>query len=218
MNIVVPENLSEITLAQYMKFDLANKEDAENEFLIHRIINIFCSIPMKDCLKIPLNDAEEIAAEIASVLSQSSKLQTTFEHEGVRYGMIPDLTKISLGEFVDLEEYLKDTQTLNKAMAVLYRPITKEYKNIYDIEAYTSTRDTQEVMKSIPCSIATAATLFFWNLSSELVRDSHLYLQNTEKTKGLERTTLEKVSSQRNTDGSHPFIHWLKGTLPSLIK
>ena len=175
MQIQIPENLSEITLAQYMSFDLANKEDAENEFLLHRIINIFCGVRMKDCLRIPLQDAEDIAEEIAGVLSQSSKLQTTFEHKGVRYGLIPDLTKISLGEYVDLEEYLKDTQTLHKAMAVLYRPITKEYKDIYDIEDYTSTRETSEIMKSIPCNIATAATLFFWNLSNELVKDSQTY-------------------------------------------
>jgi hypothetical protein len=218
MTIQVPENLNEITLAQYMKFDSANKEDSENEFLIHRIINIFCGVRMKDCLKMPLQDAEEIAEEIAGVLSQTSKLQTTFEHNGVRYGMIPDLTKISLGEYVDLEEYLKDTQTLHKAMAVLYRPIVKEHKNIYDIGAYTSTRETAEEMKSIPCNIATAATLFFWNLSNELVRDSQAYLKRSLQENKENKTSQERDSSPKSTDGLRPYTHWLAETLPNLIK
>ena len=218
MQIQIPENLSEITLAQYMSFDLANKEDAENEFLLHRIINIFCGVRMKDCLRIPLQDAEDIAEEIAGVLSQSSKLQTTFEHKGVRYGLIPDLTKISLGEYVDLEEYLKDTQTLHKAMAVLYRPITKEYKDIYDIEDYTSTRETSEIMKSIPCSIATAATLFFWNLSNELVKDSQAYLIKSMSKESKKQTTLEKGNLHRSTDGLRPYTHWLVETLPNLMR
>jgi len=218
MQIQIPENLSEITLAQYMSFDLANKEDAENEFLLHRIINIFCGVRMKDCLRIPLQDAEDIAEEIAGVLSQSSKLQTTFEHKGVRYGLIPDLTKISLGEYVDLEEYLKDTQTLHKAMAVLYRPITKEYKDIYDIEDYTSTRETSEIMKSIPCNIATAATLFFWNLSNELVKDSQTYLSKSMSKESKKLTTLEKGNLQRSTDGLRPYTHWLVETLPNLMR
>ena len=40
MTIQVPENLNEITLAQYMKFDSANKEDSENEFLIHSVVYV----------------------------------------------------------------------------------------------------------------------------------------------------------------------------------
>ena len=217
MTIKVPEKLNEITLSQYMKFDSANKEDAENEFLIHRIINIFCNVSMKDCLKMPLQDAEEIAEEIAVVLSQTSKLSTTFEYDGIKYGMIPDFTKISLGEFVDLEEYLKDTQTLHKAMAVLYRPVVKEYKNMYDIEAYVSTKETEDIMKSMPCSIATSATLFFWNLSNELVRDSHLYLKSM-KAEELKMTSLERDNLLKSMGGLRPYTHWLVETLPNLMK
>lgn len=217
MNIVVPEKLSEITLKQYMDFSAANKEETESDFLVHRIINIFCGVDMRDCLKMELQDAEDIAQEIAEVLNQTTKLQSTFEHKGIKWGFIPNLSKISLGEYVDLEEYLKDTKTLHKAMAVLYRPITKEYKHIYDIESYEGASKYSEKLKDMPCDVATSATLFFYNLGSELATDSQVYLNILKQTKE-KSTTLEKDSSQKNMDGSLQYMHWLRETLQSLIK
>lgn len=218
MNVVVPEKLSEITLKQYMDFDAANKEESESQFLIHRMINIFCGVDMRDCFKMPLGDAEEIASEIADVLNQNSKLKTTFEHKGVTYGLIPDLTQITLGEYVDLEEYLKDTKTLNKAMAVLYRPVTKKYKSLYDIESYESALKYSEALADMPCDIATSATLFFYNLSNELSMDSRVFSKMLELKEKETQTSAERHSSQRSTDGSRPFTAWLKETLQNIMK
>lgn len=214
MNVLIPENINEITLSQYMDFDKSNKEDSDNEFLIHRIINIFCGIRMKDCLNIPLDEAEDIADTIAGVLQQESKLKTRFTHNNVEYGLIPNLSKITLGEYVDLEEYLKDTQTLHKAMAVLYRPVTKSFKDLYDIKPYTSANEHCEEFKSMPCGIATAATVFFWSLSKELLTDSLNYLPKELENK----TTVQNHNSQQNMDGSLAFSHWLKAILPDLTK
>jgi hypothetical protein len=218
MNIVVPEKLSEITLKQYIDFDKANKEESESQFLIHRMINIFCGVDMRDCFKMPLEDAEEIASEIADVLNQTSKLKTTFEHKGVEYGLIPDLTQITLGEYVDLEEYLKETSSLHKAMAVLYRPVTKKYRNLYDIEVYESAMKHSEALLDMPCDIATSATLFFYNLSRELSMDSQVFLKTLELQNKQTQTSAGSHSSQKSTDGSRLFTAWLKETLQSIMK
>ena len=216
MKITIPEKLSEITLKQYMDFDAANKEESESDFLVHRIINIFCGVDMRDCFKMQIQDAEEIAAEVAEVLNQHTTLQTTFEHRGIKWGFIPNLNKISLGEYVDLEEYLKDTKTLHKAMAVLYRPVTKQYKNIYDIEAYEGASKYAEKLIDMPCDVATGATLFFYNLGSELLQDSQVFLNILKQTTQTS-TTQEKDNLQKNTDGSLQSILWLKEMLQDLI-
>lgn len=216
MTITVPTDINEIKLEDYIKFEQGNKQDADSEFIVHRLINLFCGVRMRDAMKIPLNEAEDIAAEVAEVLQQDKPLQRTFELKGVRYGMIPNLSDISLGEYVDLEEFLKDTKTLNKAMAVLYRPITKEYKNIYDIEAYEGTGERGDLFKELPLGIATAATLFFYNLSNELLRAFPLYSLSTQEKK--EQTTQQKDSLHPSTDGSLPSIVFLKETLQNLMK
>jgi hypothetical protein len=216
MNITVPTDINEIKLEDYIRFEQGNKEDADSEFIVHRLINLFCGVRMRDAMKIPLQEAEEIAEEIAEVLQQDKPLQRTFEFKGVKYGMIPSLSDISLGEYVDLEEFLKDTKTLNKAMAVLYRPITKQYKDIYDIEAYEGTGDRADLFKEMPLGIATAATLFFYNLSNELLRAFPLY-SLTEKERQIV-TTQQKDNSQVSTAGSLASIVFLKETLQNLMK
>ena len=43
---------------------------------------------------------------------------------------------MSFGEYIDLDTNIGDWQKIEKAMAVLYRPVIKEYGNLYDIEDY----------------------------------------------------------------------------------
>lgn len=216
MNITVPTDINEITLEQYMKFDKSNSQDSDSEFIVHRILNIFAGVRMRDAMKFPVDDAEEIASEIALVLQQEKSLSRTFEFKGVQYGMIPNLSKMSLGEFVDLEEALKDTQTLNRAMAVLYRPITKQYKDIYDIEAYEGVEDREELFKELPLGIATAATVFFYNLSNALL--AAFPLSSLNQMEKENKTIAQKDNSQESTDGSLASIVYLKETLRSLMR
>ena len=46
MTITVPEKLNEITLRQYIAFDKANSEDADKDFLLHKLLSIFTGITM----------------------------------------------------------------------------------------------------------------------------------------------------------------------------
>lgn len=216
MTINIPETIDEIKLKEFQKFDLANKDNADGEFLINKMISIFCDISMKEALGLKLGQAEEIANDITEVLSQEGKFRQTFKFKDKEWGMIPNLTDITLGEYIDLEENLKDTQTLHKAMAVLFRPITKRYKNLYDIEKYEGASKYSESMKDLPVGIATASVVFFYDLSNELLKATPAYLEKLAKESS--KTTVQKDSSQENGDGSLQYIHWLKEMLPDLIK
>lgn len=213
MTIKVPERLSEITLKQYMSFDKANSEDADKDFLLHRLLSIFTGITMKEALAFPLDDAEDIATEIADVLSQDAKLQRTFTLKGVDFGMIPDFTNLTLGEYVDMEEYLRDTQSLNKAMAVLFRPITKRYKDLYSIEDYNGSKENAEFLLDMPVDVATASVVFFYRLGNVLLLDSQAYLsQETVESKIIQ----QKVTSLKSTDGLLASIAYARETLRNL--
>ena len=212
MTITVPEKLNEVSLRQYIAFDKANSEDADKDFLLHKLLSIFTGITMKEALAFPLEEAEDIATEIAGVLGQEAKLERTFELNGIKFGMIPDFTTLTLGEYVDLEEYLRDTQSLNKAMAVLFRPITKQYKDLYSIEPYNGTKENADYMLEMPVGIATASVVFFYRLGKELLLDSPTYLKSL-----MEKETIQhKETSQPNTDGLLASIAFAKETLQNL--
>lgn len=212
MKVTIPENINEITLSQYQRFDKANKGD-DQEFILHRLLSIFCGITMKEAMNIKLEDAEEIARDVADVLETEGSFKKTFKHNDKEWGFIPNLNDITLGEFVDLDENLKDTQTLHKAMAVLYRPIKKRFKGLYSIERYEGSSKYSEELKTMPLGVATAAVVFFYRLGNELALHSSHYFQNVKE---MTKTTLQKPSSEQNTAGLAAYISLVEEMLQNL--
>lgn len=214
MKVTIPETLNEITVEQFQKFDKANKSDDE-EFVLHKLISIFCGVSMREVLNIRLEDAEAIAEDIAEVLESEGRFERRFEHNGKEWGFIPNLEEISLGEFIDLDSYLKDTETLHKALAVLYRPVTKKHKDIYSIESYEGSKKYSDDMKTVPLGIATGATLFFYRLGNELLQhSSHSLAVAVKET----LTTRQKGNSQPSTDGFKAYTSLLEEMLRDLNK
>ena len=207
MKLEIPTLLNDITV---------NKEDADEEFLIHKTISIFCGISMKDVLTIDAQEAQEIALEIYAVLNQKAEFVDRFELNGVKYGFIPNLEDLSLGEYIDLETYLKDQKNLHKVAAVMYRPITKQYKELYDIESYNSDLKAQEVMKRAPIGIISQAVVFFYNIANELLADSPRYLER--EAKEAQETIQQQVNLLKNTDGLTQSTYLAKVMLETLNK
>lgn len=218
MTINIPESLKEITLKQYQDFTKTNEGSDDEQFVIHRLISIFCGITMKEALNIKLTDAESIAEDIVDVLNLNGKLQTTFTHNGKTWGMIPNLNDISLGEYVDLEEGLKSVQTFNRAMAVLYRPVTRKFSNMYDIEPYEGASKYQEETKTFPMDVVQSAVVFFWNLSNELVEHSPLYFQNLSKGTNQKKTTQLQDNSLKSGAGLEQYSSLVNLMLTDLKK
>jgi len=198
MKIQVPQDINDITVGEYIKFNEINKEDTDEEFLIHKTINIFCGMDMKDILNMDYEDAEMVASDIFTALSMTAKFSDKFTLDGVEYGFITSLEGLTLGEYIDLETYLKDQKDLHKAAAVMYRPIVKRYKDLYEIEPYSSSLKNQELMKGAPIGVISQAVVFFYNIANVLLKDSPNYLEDQQERM---KTILQPDSSLLNTDG-----------------
>ena len=84
-------------------------------------------------------------------------IQNTFFLDGKEYGFIPNLEQMKSGEYIDLTNNLgKD---ILASMAVMYRPITRKYRGVYDIEKYNGT-DNKEIFKNAPISVYLGAQVF----------------------------------------------------------
>lgn len=176
LKIKVPTSLDEITLGQYQAYAKVLTENGENEFTRQKMIEIFCNIDLKDLLQISFSDVQTISNELNELFNKKPPLSIEIDIDKQRFGFIPNLEQMSYGEFVDLDEYLKDISTWDKAMAVLYRPITSRLKSLYGIETYEGSHKYSDLMKELPYSIAYGAVVFFSTLKNELLTHSMSYL------------------------------------------
>jgi hypothetical protein len=123
------------------------------------------------------------------------------QHKWNGYGFIPDINKISFGEWLDLDTNCKDfPKNLPKLLSILYRPISSEIGTKYKIEQYTADHlANAKDFEQMPLSIANGALLFFSTIESELVTTSLSYLEQqiqTNLTKAMK--TMEEALQQAN--------------------
>jgi hypothetical protein len=176
MEFTIPATLRDVRLSQWQRYiDVydKNKDEDATEFLNKKVLEIFCDIKLSDVDKIGLNVFDNTLVHLSSVLNSKPELSQTFKLEGtdgvvVEFGMIPNLDKMSYGEFIDLEKYLFSDKELHKAMAVLYRPIKFKSKDKYLIHEYKGTSYMADVMKDTPLDVAISARVFFYRLATKL--------------------------------------------------
>ena len=213
INITIPENLNEITLYQYQRFEKLIKDNEPSEFVNQKTIEIFCNIELKDVARIRIAEVSEILKHINELLQHKPKLTTTFKLGVYEFGFIPKLEDLTAGEYIDIENYLGDTQTLHKAMAVLFRPIKNKVNKLYTIEDYESSDKYSEVLKYMPLDVALGCMLFFSTLLNDCVSGLTDYIQNEAEQSEQVKKILEK-----NGVGINQFTQQLKETFSTLTQ
>ena len=180
LKLNIPETLEEITLEKYQEYSKLIKDNPDSEFTRQKTIEIFCGVDLKSLLQISISDVNSISEHLNNLFTAKPDLSIEIDINGTRFGFIPNLEQMSYGEFIDLDEYLKDVSTWHNALAVLYRPITNRLKQLYSIEKYETSEKYAEQMKQLPFSIAYGAVLFFYDLRNELLSVSMDYLEKLQ--------------------------------------
>jgi hypothetical protein len=207
LKVVVPTDLSEITLEQYQKFA---RLEGDEEFLTHKMLEVFCNVPLNKLPNVKFKSLSGVVNRLNGMFATKPSLKQEFTLGGQTFGFIPNLEDITFGEYVDLDNYMADTQELHKTMAILYRPITQRAGKRYDIEQYESAEKYGELMKQAPMDVVLGATLFFYRLGSDLL----LATMNS-----LEKQTTsiaERLNSEGSGDGTPRSITLLKEMSQSL--
>lgn len=210
VNITIPTNQSEIPLyafQDYSSLEAPTEIDA---------VSIFCDIKEEYVRKMPQAKVLEIYNHLAQVLNSEEKFNATFRLENIEFGFIPDFDAISAGELADLEKYfnigenengkpvIMNIEDAHKAMAVLFRPVTKKMGDKYEIAEYEGTKKFAEVMKYMPLSNLKGTAVFFSTLRNELLNSTLNYM----KVEGL--TTKEQQILEKSGVGIKTFIQSLE--------
>jgi len=215
--IVIPTSLSEIPLKSYQEFMKVVEKSNDEEFIGQKTIEIFCGLKMKDVVKVKWSDVKSLTLHLNEIFKAKPKFQATFKIQDTEFGFIPNLEDMTFGEYIDLESNISNVETFHKAMAVMYRPITKKVKDRYEIFEYKGTDEFSEVMKYASLDVVLGATVFFSTLGNDLVQHTLTSLE-TEIKKNPKIMTLAKERNLINDgDGTIQSMRFLRETLQSLM-
>jgi len=192
MTINLPESIADIKLHQFQKYSiLLERTDLKPEQFDKRKVEIFTGVERNRLDLISQKDYKEIVEQIDIALNQTVEFKPTFFIQDVEFGFIPNLDKITAGEYRDLSIYGTDVNDMHKLMAVLFRPIkNKDVLGNYEIIKYNGTEKRADVMKYMPLSIVNGALVFFSSLANELISYTQKYMKVEQVKEDQQATTL----------------------------
>ena len=181
VSIEIPTTWNDISIKMYNKFQRLKKRKGkleEQEFNI-QVICIICDIKRDILERMEFKDINKIAKELRFLMSSlpnTDELQKKVEWNGKKYGFIPNLSEITMGEYIDIEEYCKEAHNnIHKIMSILYRPIEKESSTRYKIESYSPSEEIEESFLEFPILPSMSALSFFFRLGKKLPIASFRY-------------------------------------------
>ena len=210
VKITIPEHLGDIKLGKYKEFIINADEENGDQLALY----YFCGLDgdMQEGMK--KKDLDEIRNQLGEVLSEKPPLTKSFQYNGKEYGFHPKLEDISLGEYIDLDTYLKEPyKEAEKILGVLYRPITKKMFGRHDIENYDPDKHNGLGFQDLGADIFLGCLLFFYRIVTDL---QITFLKSLEKEKNQDM--MHNHNSVASGDGMESYIKLLKAISLDLRK
>tara|TARA_Y100000004_G_scaffold97995_1_gene109728 strand:+ start:473 stop:1114 length:642 start_codon:yes stop_codon:yes gene_type:complete len=200
-NYKVIESWSEVTLEKWLKL-VSFQEGSKADEALNTVAEL-SNISKKLIKELSVVDVAAIMSRISELQSRAnSSLKRIIEIEGVEYGFHPSLDRITLGEYADIETYIKlgVEKHLPEVMAILYRPIVEKKNKVYTIEKYDGNIEIRtEIMRKMKAEEVQSSLVFFWTFVKELLIALPSFL--TKRMKEM-RMLLQAKASQKSGDGS----------------
>lgn len=176
---------SDVTLDKWIKL-ISKKEKTTSQEAIETL-SVLTDIPKKLIKELSINDVAAIMKRISYLQEKAdTSLKRIIKINDIEYGFHPNLEEITLGEYADIETYLKNglEDNLTKLMSVLYRPITERDGDNYSIEAYglSNARMRAEKFKKMKAKDVNSSLVFFWTFVKQLLICLQQYLTEQNLT------------------------------------
>jgi len=182
-NFKLINSWEDVNLEKWLKLLEFSKEAKGKE--AEKTIAALSNIPNKLIKKLAIRDVVVIMGKIAAMQHKGNdKLKKIVTIEGKEYGFHPDLNEITLGEYADLEQFIKNDidKCLPEIVAILFRPVTKRENDRYEIEAYDGRINVRaELMKKMSAQQVQNALVFFYGFGKILLKHLEWYLTEVQK-------------------------------------
>ena len=195
------DSWSDVTLEKWMQ--LSKTEDATKTEESEETIAALSDLTRQLIKELALRDVVIITNKIAELQGErETTLRKVIEIDGIEYGMHPDLSEITLGEYADIETFIKEgiQKNLPELMAVLFRPIVEKENDIYTIEAYDGNiKIRAEIMKKMSAEQVQSVLVFFYRFVMIFLQIMPFCLMQRTKEM-IEPSQMETL--QQDGDGS----------------
>lgn len=143
---------SDITLKQF--YQIKEMLSIEDEWTALNLIDCIYNI---DSQALAINELKKYDITFLNQPIPEVKLQKYYTINGVKYNSNFDLTKVTVAQFIDYQNYLKEDEVrLEKLLSVFFMPDgCKDYNSGYDIIK------VQEDLLELPIDIAQSIGFFF---------------------------------------------------------
>ena len=188
MKINLPDSQDEITLEMYDKFVSLDSEADNYEDLI---FSLFTGVDAEDVLSVSKKDIDAVLKHVYTAIQIKGKFKNKITINGVELGLIPNFDKLlggqktKGGEYSDMILYSNEdkdgyNKTLNRLIAVLYRPVIESdsFGN-YKIGKYKGTSGHIDLINKLPMSIVNGCLGFFLTLLEDL--ENHILASTVEE-------------------------------------
>jgi hypothetical protein len=174
---------SDVTLETWLKlidFETGTKTEEATETIV-----ALSDIPRRLIKELALSDVAVIMSKVGELQAkQDTSLKRLISVNEIEYGFHPNLDDITLGEYADIETYIKGgvDKNLPELMAILYRPVKQKKNEVYIIDAYDGDiRMRAEEFKQMSAEQVQSALLFFYTFAKVLSEILPSYLINRQK-------------------------------------
>jgi hypothetical protein len=184
VDLIIPDKWEDITIGTYQQYIKIQEGKFSEKSKTIKSLALLCNTTESIIKKIAYIDLKEIMDIVKGLLDKEPSkedFKKTFMFDGKKYGFHPNLSKLTTGEYIDLENYCKEPiENLHVIMSILYRPVTFERADRYAIEEYNPDEFKEILFKECPMNIALNSLGFFLTLGERLAEISHNYLQKAQ--------------------------------------
>lgn len=186
MELRLPHRWSDLTLGE-LQVMMTSENHLER-------ISICTGQSVEKLRTMPQKLIEAATAHLDQLLTQeTARFEKVVEMGGKRFGFVPDWDAFTAGEWIDLETYLEDFwKNAHKVMSVLFREVTYELGDKYEVKKYTAKEDAS-IFEEMPADLVSGTLLFFWTTRNELLLDMKSSLLEVAEA---------AIQSAKNGDGT----------------
>jgi hypothetical protein len=195
---------SDVTVGQYQEMMSVQSENEITKFIEMMAIVLDCD--PQDIRNMPMSEYKSIQSKMSFISKEpQADIRTRFELKGREYGLIPDMSLMTAGVFLDAEQFKLDPMVnLHYTIALIYRPIVSEDEDGYQIAEHKAEgfETRAELFKNnLSIEVVIGAVLFFSLLAMELSISS---LESLEKGLKKDQKLMKKMMTQAPTKKRKP--------------
>lgn len=130
---------SDITINEYYQIqDILNDEDTDELDKTIDIATVLTGMTREELLKTDYNEYTELITEINTILcsgipeNANNKLDSIIL-DGVKYKIIKELDKVSVGQYIDFQSYLTQEKNMAQILSIFLIPEGKKYAEDYNV-------------------------------------------------------------------------------------